>query len=166
MFDPDLWKRTKVGAIALLVLGAVLLLPTGYVFYLAAIVLGAGGPGFIRPGDEAFLFWSALIGSSSGVLAWIALWLLLFQPRNIRIHLLVWHVVRGAGAVIIPCLGIWIWLVADNSKFHFPQPDAFIFLVVLLTILAAALLLVWTGQRNLGFTRAAGKRVSGKSSLW
>ena len=42
MFDPDLWRRTRTSSIALIVLGAVLLAPAGYVFFLTGKLLSLG----------------------------------------------------------------------------------------------------------------------------
>ena len=160
MFDPDLWKRTKASAISLVVLGGVLLLPAGYVFTLTSQILMQGsGLGIL--GGAAALFWTALIGSSVGVLAWISLCLLLFQRRDIRIHRLAWHLVRLSGMVIAPCLGVWFYLTATGSRYYLSSGDTLILRAVLSTILAAALLFIWLGHRNLGWARSAAWRAAG-----
>jgi hypothetical protein len=57
VFDPELWRRTRLSVISLIVIGAVLLLPAGYVFFLAGVLMDAGGVGMVmaRPGDALLL---------------------------------------------------------------------------------------------------------------
>lgn len=160
MFDPDLWRRTKVTVIALIVVGACLLLPAAYVFLLTGILVSSGALDMVLQDEVASLFWSAVLGSASGCLAWITLCLLLFQRHSVRVHLIAWHVLRVAGIVLCGCTIVWLADFHADSLFEAPPGDMRFLVWVLLVIFLVSLLLVWFGHRHLRLARRSSRQKS------
>ncbi|WP_035601067.1 hypothetical protein [Haloferula sp. BvORR071] len=143
--DPSLAQKTRGSHLVLFTIGCFLMLPAAAVFALMAMAMEEGAI-FNLNGEELGLVFTAALTSTTGVLAWAALGLLLTKPARPKWHFAAWSLVLSFGIFSVPaCI---YWLAAD----HHPQESIkWIVATVLMIGVVCALL----GARNLSFTRAS-----------
>lgn len=144
--DPTLARKTKAGHWLLFALATVLVLPAGFVFVAAAEMIGHAS--FM----ESAMLAAATVPSITGVLAWIALGLLLMRPAYPHWHLACWPFVVLFGITAIPsCL---YWLSEENDP-------AFFITWIVVFALVAAIASIAVAVRSLGLARRSLGRQGG-----
>jgi hypothetical protein len=121
--DPSLARKTKAGHWLLFTFATLLTLPAAFVFVAVAELIGHAS--FM----ESTMLVAAAAPSFSGVLAWIALGLLLTRPAYPHWHLACWPFVILFGITAIP--GCLYWLAEEND------PAFFITWIVVFAFVAA-----------------------------
>lgn len=144
--DPSLARRTKTGHWVLVVSATALALPAAFVFVAAAEMVGHAS--FM----ESTMLAAAVVPSITGVIAWIALGMLLMRPAYPRWHLACWPFVILFGITAMP--GCLYWLSEENN------PGSFITWIVVFTLVAAIASLA-VAVRNLGLARRSLGRQGG-----
>ena len=144
--DPALARRTKAGHWILFAFATLLALPAAFVFVAAAEMIGHAS--FM----ESTMLAAATVPSITGVIAWIALGLLLMRPSYPHWHLACWPFVILFGITAIP--GCLYWLSEENN------PRFFITWIVVFA-LAAAVASIALAIRNLGLARRSLARQGG-----
>ena len=144
--DPALARRTKVGHFTLFAIATAFALPAGFVFVVVAEL--AGGASFF----ESTMLVAAVVPSFTGVLAWIALGLLMMRPSYPQWHLACWPFVMLFGITAIP--GCLYWLSEENDP-------SFIITWIVILALVVAVASIAVAVRNLGLARRSLARQGG-----
>jgi hypothetical protein len=138
--DPALVRKTKVSHLVLFIFATLLTLPAGFVFMVLPELLG------LASFKESAMLVAAAIPSLTGVIAWIALGLLMTRPAYPHWHLACWPFVILFGITAVP--GCLYWLTEESN------PDSFITWIVLFA-LVAAIASIAVAIRNLRIARAS-----------
>ncbi len=144
--DPELARRTKAGHWLLFAFATLLALPAAFVF--VAVAEAIGHASFM----ESTMLAAATVPSITGVIAWIAVGMLLMRPSYPHWHLACWPFVILFGITAIP--GCLYWLSEQNDP-------AFFITWIVVFALAAAIASIAIAVRNLRLARRSLARQEG-----